>query len=358
MYDYIKYLKTFEANIEIPAIDTLLITANGKTLTINSAYTIVRNQALTGAPVQIIGTNIQVKTGANGLLRTDKFDTLLGKVDTSFDGNTDMQYTKSNGKVSVRVDVILEAGATNGVFGVWLKSQGTTNRAGILTAPSGGSVDVTPGDEMYFVADAINAYRSQPVTFTVGAFGSVLTTNLRRIKKVDGTNLLPDSLLVAQQRIADMFIYNQSAARVDIKLPDNYATDERWDSTNNFWNFKTEDFWPAAYKAEQLQSSEASLIDPSIVTIDTYELILDASSSLTFRQDATNVNCEINIGSFILRRQQHAGPFLPFTDNINGIIRYDSGNLYISEVIVPASILTTVLDAMVVKIKKLINNAF
>lgn len=331
-----------------------LITVTATSLVLKAGWTLKSINGGSGDALDINATTkiMTVKLGDTGLLKTSKFDTLAGTIDPSLDGNTNMSYIKSNGKVPVSLDLTLEAGSNSPVFGVWPKSQGLANRTGILTAPASGLIDVTPGTEMYFVADAVNAYRGEPMAFNAGTFGNALTGSLRRIKKVDGTNLLPDALLVAQKRIADMMNYNQAAARVDITLPSNYTTDERWDSASNTWTFKSEDFWPLAYKAEQIQSSEGSLIDPSVVTIDNFKFTLSIASSLTFRQDVNNPECVINMNAFIIKRQGDTEQANTFVDHSNGVILVNAGSLIIADVITPAAALTAVVDAIPGKVNE------
>ncbi len=331
-----------------------LVTATNKVINIKAGWTLASTNGGSGDVLGINATTkiITAKLDDTGLQKTDKFNALSGTIDPSLDGDTTMNYIKSNGKVPVSLSFSSEAGTNSPVFGVWLKSQGVTNRAGILTAPATGLIDVTPNDVMYFVADAVNAYRSEPVEFTVGAFGSALTSSLRRIKKVDGTNLLPDALLVAQKRIADMYIYNQAAAVVDIKLPGNYLTDERWNNTTKTWTAKSEDFWPTAYKAEQLQSLEGSLIDPSVVIIDNFELSLSPASNLVFRQHADNPDCVINMNAFIIKRQGDTEQANTFVDHSNGVILVNAGSLIIADVITPAAALTAVVDAIPGKVNE------
>ena len=149
-----------------------------------------------------------------------------------------------------------------------------------------------------------------------------------------------------------MYIYNQAAAVVDIKLPGNYLTDERWNNTTKTWTAKSEDFWPTAYKAEQLQSLEGSLIDPSVVIIDNFELSLSPASNLVFRQHADNPDCVINMNAFIIKRQGDTEQANTFVDHSNGVILVNAGSLIIADVITPAAALTAVVDAIPGKVNE------
>lgn len=334
LYDYLKYMKILAANIELPTIAEPLLGTNGTTLTLPTGYALVRDQAITN-PIEIDGTNIKVKTGVSGLLKTAKFDTLSGTIDSSFNGNTDMLYVKSNGKVDITIDVTADTGITSTVWGIWLQSQGLLNRTGILTANADESIEVDPDEELYFVIDGVNAYRAEPVAFTVGEYGSILTSSLKRIVKADGTNIIPSSLTTEQQRIADMMNFNQTDARVDIELPTDYATDSRWDSTNNIWTFESNDFIPLAYKAEQIQSAQGMLIDPSTVRVEDFAFVINTASTLTFRQHTSNVDCVINMNNFTIRRENDDRQLNTFIDHSNGVITVNAKNPLVATVNVP-----------------------
>ena len=81
---------------------------------------------------------------------------------------------------------------------------------------------------------------------------------LSRIKKVDGSTLLPDTLNTDERKIADMFNYNASTKKVTITLPTGYASDTvRWDDTNKIFSLTAGDINALSYKAEEIQSQQS-----------------------------------------------------------------------------------------------------
>ena len=251
-------------------------------------------------------------------------------------------YVQSDGKVPVFGNIQSESGVTNGVWGVWLHSQGVDDRTGIQTADNGEAIALLPNTDYYIIGDAINSRRTKAGKFNTGDYGREMIIPLGRIKKPDNTNLLPDTLTTDEQRIADMFTFDVATKSVTITLPSDYATDtQRWDDTHKIFTFISNDLIPIQYKADEIQSQQVNLADPYIVDLREGEIVIDAGSSLKFIQDANNVDCTINMTGFTIRRETDTQMLNTFIDNSNGTINVNAGTPTIANVSVPPSALST-----------------
>ena len=162
---------------------------------------------------------------------------------------------------------------------------------------------------------------------------------LSRIKKIDGTNLLPDTLATAQRRIADMFNYNPTSKIVEVTLPSDYATDSRWDSASKTFSLLSSDVISMSLRAEEIQSRGANLEDPYIVDMREGELVLEANSRMKFIQNSSNPECTINMTAFTIRRESDSKMLNTFVDNSNGAITVNAGQPIVANISVPASTL-------------------
>ncbi|MDB4590911.1 hypothetical protein OAH77_04340 [Flavobacteriaceae bacterium] len=87
LYDYVHTLLVDDMSIPV------IMGFNGARIVIADGWILVRDQAITDAvEIDTVNSEIKVKTGASGLQATDQWEGFQGDVDTSFDGNTDMDF--------------------------------------------------------------------------------------------------------------------------------------------------------------------------------------------------------------------------------------------------------------------------
>ena len=293
--------------------------------------------------------------------KTSRFVKLVaGSITKVNGGDVKLLHVDVTGNVKLTVNVQAEPAVINKVYGVWDFSQGELNRVGILTANSGESLDVLPDTDLYVVADGINALRSTPIKVNTGPYGAVVDIPILRLKHVDGSNLLPDSLTAVQQRIADMFVYDAATGVIAITLPSDYATDSRWDKDSKTFSLEGDDYTPMSFKAERIQSADYSLISPTTVAIRLGSMVLDPASPLKFIQASTNPECVINMTAFGLRREGDTKNLTTFLDQSNGTITCNSGAPIVATV--PVSVFkgvaksseVTIVNNNIIKASKLI----
>lgn len=216
LYDYLKYMKTLNANIELPTADTLLLSASGTILTVPTGYTLVRDQTITN-PVEIDGTNIKVKTGGSGLLKTAKFDTLSGTIDSSFNGNTDMQYVKTNGKVDVTFTSLNPKGFTldptfPASIGYKLATDSDYTRVSSDTL-SDLTFEVDPSTA-YDIIIRVPGYKWQELQINSGTYGYTQSANMESSTDLDGNDLFSK---IGVQAEMDAVTYNDVEQKIQLE---------------------------------------------------------------------------------------------------------------------------------------------
>jgi len=188
LYDYLKYLKTLEANIEKPSIDKQLLAITGTAATISSGYSLVRDQSLSGAPVQVTGTQIKVKTGANGLRQDTTADNLSGTVTASFDGHTTLVYVNSNGKVNCNFSGIDNQNFGHNLSAVFYKLPADANWTKQSVSGDTGTIEVTANTD-YNIKVYSAGYTHQEFNINSGDFGISKDVKLVAVKDKNGANI-------------------------------------------------------------------------------------------------------------------------------------------------------------------------
>ena len=232
----------------------------------------------------------------------------------------------------------LPAGA-DACVGAWPVSQGETDRTGIITATVADaaqtslSLPLTPGVEYYIVADARGYVRTRPARLPANQLS--LGVALDQITDQSGAAIVPNTLDAGQQRIAEMIDFDTATGVVRHRLPDDYASDSRWDASNGIWTFTAEDFYALAHRIEQLQSSMAFLNMPSTITIRPGEFELTPSATFKLGQHPDNqarVNGAILNFNAISVHRAGSVTDTTFLDQTHGPIEISTGTPFFASI--------------------------
>ncbi len=221
---------------------------------------------------------------------------------------------------------------SSAVAGAWPRSQGMTTRTGIITGAvvdttNGTSIELTLNTEIeyFIIADAIGYKRSDPVLYNP-ATQSVVDVMLEPVTNGDGTGIIPTALTVNQQLIADTVVFNVTTNIIDITLPVGFATNSRWDTTNNIWTYPSTDFTAIAFSIEQGQSSEAALSFDRVIELFDTQVRIGRDNTIILRQAVGNADATINLNLIGISRDGDAEQKVTFVDYVNGPILIFSGS--------------------------------
>lgn len=259
----------YDAVRELVALDMAipedLFTTDGVIIAIKPTWTLKRSATATNIAIDKTSKSIILdKDSYIAKHKSGKWDYtgFTGTVDATMDGHTNMSFPRTDGNANLTVRVTCPFGVEDGVVGVWKHSQGVTNRAGIIASYKAGvgiidiPLVVSPTEKYYAVAKAHGSNMTSPIIVEpIGVLGTTVNISVDRMDKATGHGLLPIALTAAQQRIADMFIFDSSTNDIDIKLPTDYSTDSRWDGTNRIWQFLADDFGTIAFKIDEIQTT-------------------------------------------------------------------------------------------------------
>ncbi len=232
----------------------------------------------------------------------------------------------------------LPAGA-DACVGAWPASQGEADRTGIVTATvtdaaqTSLSLPLTPGVDYYIVADARGYVRTRPARLPANQLS--LGVALDQITDQSGAAIVPNTLDAGQQRIAEMIDFDTATGVVRHRLPDDYASDSRWDASNGIWTFTAEDFYALAHRIEQLQSSMAFLSMPGTITIRPGEFELTPSATFKLGQHPDNqarVNGAILNFNAISVHRAGSVTDTTFLDQTHGPIEISTGTPFFASI--------------------------
>ena len=190
------------------------ILINRGSFTLQDIYNFCKQQCCTSAyldsPIFVSNNNgildlgdKNIEIGNQVLVDSDDRFSILQTTGTiTVNGQLNANYVRSDGKVPTTVEVTVETGISMNAWGIWPVADGVNTRTNIITGgvdPSNGvsqvnSAGLQPNTDYFIVADGVGCNRSRPGRFNTGDYGRVMSVPLGRIKKIDGTNLLPTHL--------------------------------------------------------------------------------------------------------------------------------------------------------------------
>ncbi|GFO73263.1 hypothetical protein BJAS_P3975 [Bathymodiolus japonicus methanotrophic gill symbiont] len=242
---------------------------------------------------------------------------------------------KEGGQIASHCPFGVEAAAV----GIWPFSQGTGNRANMISGYRAGvgiiniQLVVSPTVKYYAVAKGHGSNMTAPfIIEPVGLLGGVINTALDRIDKSTGLGLIPVVLTTAQTRISNMFVFDPTTQDIEIKLPTDYASDARWDATNRIWQFLGSDFDAIAYKVDHIQTTSAFMArtQRAFFSDNKMDLATDVHAGI-LKQSATNATTASGAVKISLNQSsvsQFGDSFQKntFIDNSNGVVDVVGGN--------------------------------
>ena len=330
----------------------LLISRDGDALVVLSGWTLAADVDIE-EPLLIDEPNqtITVKPAAGGIAASDGIGVLSGAVDDSLVGQTQLAFVKINGLVNVTANINIDSTMRNPVAGVWLKSQGLTDRVGIQvrTVKADGSIvfeDLTPNTDYYITADAKGAYRAVG-EFNTGAYGSSPSAiELAPIVKPDGSAILLQNYTAEQEVIRSTLRYNASINRVELVLPENPADyGDRWDDEHAIWSYLANDFPVFAGRVEEIQSAAGFLSSSYTIRVEDGALVIHPDSGFRMIQSAANPDgVTFNMAAFTIRREADDRQQNTFLDHANGLVQVNAGAPIVATVQTPKSILDEIVN--------------
>ncbi len=174
--------------------DDLISVVRSK-LIIKTGWTLKAVVGGSGATLSINKTTkiITVKLSTDGLLKTDKFDTLGGNIDASLEGNTDMLYVKPNGTISVTLNGFDPESFNHGLSGVLYRKASETSYTKQIVSTSTGTLSLLPNTDYVFrVLSA--GYNEKTFSKNTGVFGFTENLGMLAVKDLDGINLYSKSV--------------------------------------------------------------------------------------------------------------------------------------------------------------------
>ncbi|GFO72871.1 hypothetical protein BJAS_P3407 [Bathymodiolus japonicus methanotrophic gill symbiont] len=337
LYDAVRSLVA--SNFALPED---VVETDGKTFAIKATWTLKRSA--TAVNTTIDSTNrfiILDKASYLGKYTQGVWDCnrISGAVDTSMDGHTDLTYGRSDGQANITMRINCPFGVEAAAVGIWPFSQGTGNRANMISGYRAGvgiiniQLVVSPTVKYYAVAKGHGSNMTAPfIIEPVGALGGVINTALDRIDKSTGLGLIPVVLTTEQTRIANMFVFDATTQDIEIKLPTDYASDARWDATNRIWQFLGSDFDAIAYKVDHIQTTAQFMARTQRVFFsdNKMELSSDVHAGL-LKQSATNATTaggavKISLNQSSVSQFGDSFQKNTFIDNSNGVVDVVGGN--------------------------------
>lgn len=194
-----------------------MLSVNGSTITIANGWSLHRDQTLT-SPIVIdkVNSQIKVKTGANGLQQTEKFNSIIGTVDASFDNHTSMLYLNASGDTTVRfVNLNPENFTLDASYpaSVLVRKVGDTTWTRYSTHTSQSIVFNPPPNEDWEYSVRVPGYDwVDATTFNTGAYGAEISANLNTIKDLDGNVIYSKTI---DEAIVGTFSYNATTQKVE-----------------------------------------------------------------------------------------------------------------------------------------------
>lgn len=171
-----------------------LLTVNGNSLVVKNGWTLKVDQGLS-TPVVVNSGNseISIKLGVNGLQKTSNFTILQGTIDASLDGNTNMFYLDTNGKVSIVFENLNPENFTlhndyqaNVLTRVTGQSDWTLNK----TIDNGSiTIKANPNTDLEYSVRVPGYTWTDTIPFNSGDFGTTIDPNLVTIKDLNNIPL-------------------------------------------------------------------------------------------------------------------------------------------------------------------------